>query len=111
MALQEYVQSIVERAAQPSAQKTISAEPPGREEAVNRMIEFGDKYHLSLGEPITRELLHEGHRYRWSGLSSMPPWQFHGIFRALRPRTRPGDLGIRDCQQHLRFVQQTQENY
>jgi Arc/MetJ-type ribon-helix-helix transcriptional regulator len=33
-----------------------------RHEAVMRMQEFGEKYHLSLGEPITRKLLHEGHR-------------------------------------------------
>ena len=33
-----------------------------REEAVRRMLEFGEKYHLMLGEPITRKLLHEGHR-------------------------------------------------
>jgi hypothetical protein len=37
--------------------------PSSRHEAVRRMQEFGDKYHLSLGEPITRELLHDGHRY------------------------------------------------
>jgi len=34
-----------------------------REEAVRRMEEFGEKYRLDLGEPITRKLLHEGHRY------------------------------------------------
>ncbi|MFY9691583.1 MAG: hypothetical protein WA369_11710 [Candidatus Acidiferrales bacterium] len=34
-----------------------------RRAAVRRMEEFGDKYHLSLGEPITRKLLHEGHRH------------------------------------------------
>jgi Arc/MetJ-type ribon-helix-helix transcriptional regulator len=34
-----------------------------RQEAVRRMEEFGKKYHLSMGEPITRALLHEGHRY------------------------------------------------
>jgi Arc/MetJ-type ribon-helix-helix transcriptional regulator len=34
-----------------------------RSEAVRRMQEFGEKYRLSLGEPITRKLLHEGHRY------------------------------------------------
>lgn len=33
-----------------------------REAAVRGMEEFGKKYHLSLGEPITRKLLHEGHR-------------------------------------------------
>jgi hypothetical protein len=29
----------------------------GREAAVRRMEEFGDKYRLSLGEPITRRLM------------------------------------------------------
>jgi hypothetical protein len=24
------------------------------------MLEFGEKHHLSLGEPMTRQLLHEG---------------------------------------------------
>ena len=32
-----------------------------RREAIRRMEEFGKKYHLSFGEPITRKLLHEGH--------------------------------------------------
>jgi hypothetical protein len=34
-----------------------------RLQAVKCMQEFGEKYRLSLGEPITRDLLHEGHRY------------------------------------------------
>jgi hypothetical protein len=34
-----------------------------RQAAVRDMEEFGEKYHLSLGEPVTRKLLHEGHRY------------------------------------------------
>jgi Arc/MetJ-type ribon-helix-helix transcriptional regulator len=34
-----------------------------RSEAVRRMQEFGEIHRLSLGEPITRRLLHEGHRY------------------------------------------------
>ena len=34
-----------------------------RQEAVRRMQEFREKYRLSLGESITRDLLHEGHRY------------------------------------------------
>jgi hypothetical protein len=34
-----------------------------RQAAIQGMREFGDKYRLSLGEPITRDLLHEGHRY------------------------------------------------
>ena len=35
---------------------------PSREEAVRRMREFGERYRLSLGEPVTRKLLHEEHR-------------------------------------------------
>lgn len=31
--------------------------------AVRRMEEFAEEFHLSLGEPITRKLFHEGHRY------------------------------------------------
>jgi hypothetical protein len=34
-----------------------------RQEAIQRMLEFGDSHRLALGEPITRQLLHEGHRY------------------------------------------------
>lgn len=34
-----------------------------RQDAVRHMEEFGEKYHLSLGGPITRKLLDEGHRY------------------------------------------------
>jgi Arc/MetJ-type ribon-helix-helix transcriptional regulator len=33
-----------------------------RSEAVRRMQEFGEQHRLSLGEPITRNLLHEGYR-------------------------------------------------
>ena len=35
--------------------------PSSRADAVRRMQEFGEQYRLSLGEPITRTLLHEGH--------------------------------------------------
>jgi hypothetical protein len=38
------------------------ARASSRADAVRRMQEFGDKYRLSLGERITRTLLHEGHR-------------------------------------------------
>jgi hypothetical protein len=62
MALQDYLQSIVEQEALPATQK-VTSQPTARQEAVRRMLEFGDKYRLSLGEPITRELLHEGHRF------------------------------------------------
>jgi hypothetical protein len=27
------------------------------------MLEFGERHRLSLGEPITRAVLHEGHRF------------------------------------------------
>jgi len=33
-----------------------------RREAVRRMIEFGERRKLTLGEPVTRQFLHEGHR-------------------------------------------------
>lgn len=64
MALEEYLLSLAEEAA---SQATLSNTAPtgseAREEAVRRMIEFGKKHHLSLGEPITREFLREGHRF------------------------------------------------
>ena len=34
-----------------------------RQAAIRNMEEFADEYHLSLGEPITRKLVHESHRY------------------------------------------------
>jgi hypothetical protein len=34
-----------------------------RAEAVRKMLESGEKHHLSLGDPVTRTLLHEGHRF------------------------------------------------
>jgi len=34
-----------------------------RTEAVRRMEEFGERYRLSLNQPISRELMHEGHRF------------------------------------------------
>jgi hypothetical protein len=63
MELQDYLQSLVERDLLPPSQKTTAAEAVPREEAVRRMIAFGDTYHLSLGQPITRDVLHEGHRF------------------------------------------------
>jgi Arc/MetJ-type ribon-helix-helix transcriptional regulator len=37
--------------------------PSSRADAIRRMKEFGERYKLSLGERISRKLLHEGHRY------------------------------------------------
>jgi len=34
-----------------------------RAEAVRRMGEFGEQYRLSLNQPISRDLMHEGHRF------------------------------------------------
>jgi hypothetical protein len=63
MALQEYLQTIVEHDALLDCQAIPVSETMPRQEAVRRMFEFGDKYHLSLGEPVTRKLLREGHRF------------------------------------------------
>jgi hypothetical protein len=61
MPLQAYLLSLAEEAA---VQATPDATgQPGREEAVSRMLEFGEKHRLTLGEPIARSLLHEGHRH------------------------------------------------
>jgi hypothetical protein len=61
MALEEYILSLAEGAALQAAPHTGAHS--AREEAVRRMIEFGEKHHLTLGEPFTRKLLHEGHRH------------------------------------------------
>ena len=34
-----------------------------RAEAVCRMVEFGERYRPGLNQPISRELMHEGHRF------------------------------------------------
>jgi hypothetical protein len=59
MLLEAYLLSLAEEAA---VQAAPPAAPPKREEAVRRMLEFGEKHRLTLGAPITRSLLHEGHR-------------------------------------------------
>ena len=62
MALEEYLLSLVEEAALPETPECTATAEPARVEAVRRMLEFGERHRLSLGEPITRKLLHEGHR-------------------------------------------------
>jgi hypothetical protein len=57
---EEYLLSVVEEAVLPAPEG--NGTPTSRQEAVRRMLEFGEKHHLSLGEPVTRQLLHEGHR-------------------------------------------------
>ena len=61
MPLEAYLLSLAEEAAVQAA-PTATGQAK-REEAVRRMFEFGEKHHLTLGEPITRALLHEGHRH------------------------------------------------
>jgi hypothetical protein len=63
MTLEEYLLSVIEELALPARQEANGAANSAREEAVRGMLEFGEKYHLSLGEPVTRQFLHEGHRF------------------------------------------------
>ena len=63
MTVEEYVLSVVEGTVLPAKGNSVSVEPQDRAEAVRRMLAFGEKHHLSLGEPITRALLHEDHRF------------------------------------------------
>lgn len=58
MGLEEYLLSLVEGAT--AVHPHVSQME--RTNAVRRMMEFSNKYRLSLGQPVTRELLHEGHR-------------------------------------------------
>jgi hypothetical protein len=46
MDLEEYLQAIVEQEALPSSWKTTVSEPTRRQEAVRRMLEFGERYRL-----------------------------------------------------------------
>ena len=62
MDLEHYVLTLVERAL-PSGVLQSDSKSGARAEAVRRMREFGEKYHLSLKEPVTRAQLHEGHRF------------------------------------------------
>lgn len=62
MILEDYLLTLVEDVALPQGAEQ-GAGFTTREEAVRRMIDFGAKHRLSLGEPITRAILHEGHRF------------------------------------------------
>jgi hypothetical protein len=61
--LETYLLTVVEGAALSAMAPQAPAVRRDRAEAVRRMLEFGDKHRLSLGEPLTRALLHEGHRF------------------------------------------------
>lgn len=69
-AIQNAIKSGVVRSVDEFIDTAIALLPQGktqsngsRQAAVRGMEEFGEKYRLSLGEPITRKLMHEGHRY------------------------------------------------
>jgi hypothetical protein len=59
MALEDYLLTLVEDVALPLGAEKRNSELAAREDAVRRMMEFGAKHQLSLGEPITRTLLRE----------------------------------------------------
>jgi hypothetical protein len=63
MDLEAYLLVLVEEAALSPGGKQPTGESEDRAEAVRRMLGFSEKHHLSLGEPIKRALLHEGHRF------------------------------------------------
>jgi hypothetical protein len=63
MVLEDYLLTVVEGAALRGRDKKAPEGSTDRAEAVRRMLEFGEKHRLSLGEPITRALLHESHRF------------------------------------------------
>jgi len=63
VSLEQYLLSVLEEAAFRTMPEVTRPAKSAREEAVRRMREFGEKHHLSLGAPVTRRLLHEGHRF------------------------------------------------
>jgi hypothetical protein len=62
MPLEQYLLSLLESARR-AAQNAGDDGQPARVEVVRRMVEFGEKHRLNLGEPISRKLLREGHRF------------------------------------------------
>jgi hypothetical protein len=63
MPLEQYLLYLIEGVARPAASNAAAVGQPTRADAVRRMAEFGEKHRLNLGEPMSRELLHEGHRF------------------------------------------------
>src|SRR5262249_8532433 len=57
---EEYLLSVVEEVAAPTKQPADRIGTSAREEAVRRMLEFGEKYHLSLGEPLPADSCMKG---------------------------------------------------
>jgi hypothetical protein len=63
MEIEEYVLRVVEQAVASPAENSEYARKCTSGEAVQRMLEFGKKHRLSFGQPISRKILHEGHRF------------------------------------------------
>lgn len=63
MVLEDYLLTLVEEAVLPASDQKSPAERDARAEAVRKMLEFGENHRLRLGLPVTRTLLHEGHRF------------------------------------------------
>lgn len=59
MALEEYLLWLAEDASGFHSQESDFSGAT-RENAVKRMLEFGDRYRLTLGELVSRKMLHEG---------------------------------------------------
>ncbi len=57
------VDEFVDKAVAELARGSGAFDAAGRRDAVRRMQQFGERHQLSLGEPVTRRLVHEGHRY------------------------------------------------
>ena len=63
MVLEDYLLTVVEEAAFATGDEKGSSNAGERAEAVRRMLEFGERHRLDLGEPMSRALLHEEHRF------------------------------------------------
>jgi len=60
MDVEHYLQALVEQEVSDSGLKAETARRAG---AVRAMLEFADKHHLDFGKSITRQSIHEGHRF------------------------------------------------
>ncbi|MGO4885901.1 MAG: hypothetical protein ACLP59_34525 [Bryobacteraceae bacterium] len=59
--MEQYILSLAEQAAVKAEPSADAAPQSARQEAVRRMLEFGEKHRPTL-EPISRKLLREEHR-------------------------------------------------
>ena len=62
MDVDRYIQSLLEQEVLALSPQIGAFEESGRRNAVQQMLEFGERHRLSFGEPITRQSLHQSHR-------------------------------------------------